>query len=49
MTKEIVVQDTASTPRFIINGGGKLNGGGFKDFEKILNGGSKLTGGGNKI
>ena len=36
------------TLRFIINGKGvKINGGGFKDFEKLLNGGRvKISGGG---
>ena len=40
-----------STLRFIINGGGgvELNGGGFKDFEKLINRGVKINGGWKQI
>ena len=40
-----IKQTWHSTLRFIINGGVKINGGGFKDFEKLLNGGIKISGG----
>ena len=34
-----------NTLRFIINGGGvKINGGSFKDFEKLINGGQNKRG-----
>ena len=32
------------TLRFMINGGGQIKRGDFKDFEKLLNGGDKING-----